>query len=425
MKMHCAVCSFVALAGSAVAQPSFHELGFLSPEGLGPSLAFAISADGTVVVGTSNGPNGFEAFRWTLHTGMVGLGAFPNPGSSPESEAFSISRDGRVIGGGSQRPGSLNENGSPYRWTAEEGLVYLGSLGGTEGGAVGGANLDGSILVGDSSSADFSYQAFVWRGAGLEELPHVEDQVQSAAAAVTPDGSTIVGSVSLVSVGNARATVWTLDNGHYTPRVLPLLQPGTLAGAADATPDGSVVIGQSSGRAVRWIGGAPEDLGILPGHRPSSLYYASAISADGQTIVGLGDLDPLLGTGTAVVWDPQHGMRDLNQVLTGEFGLDLHGFFCFAATAISDDGLTIAGYGFANSGEQEAFVADLHAAAACYPNCDGSSAAPLLNVNDFICFQTKFAAGDSYTNCDGSTAVPVLNINDFICFQQSFAAGCQ
>jgi hypothetical protein len=60
----------------------------------------------------------------------------------------------------------------------------------------------------------------------------------------------------------------------------------------------------------------------------------------------------------------------------------------------------------------------------CYANCDGSTATPVLNVNDFICFQSRFAAGDSYANCDGSTTVPVLNVNDFICFQASFAAGC-
>ena len=63
-------------------------------------------------------------------------------------------------------------------------------------------------------------------------------------------------------------------------------------------------------------------------------------------------------------------------------------------------------------------------AGACYVNCDGSTTAPILNVNDFICFQTRFAAGDSYANCDGSTAAPVLNVNDFVCFQQGFAAGC-
>ena len=60
----------------------------------------------------------------------------------------------------------------------------------------------------------------------------------------------------------------------------------------------------------------------------------------------------------------------------------------------------------------------------CYANCDNSTTVPFLNVNDFICFQTKFAAGDTYANCDNSTTAPVLNVNDFICFQTKFAAGC-
>jgi hypothetical protein len=61
---------------------------------------------------------------------------------------------------------------------------------------------------------------------------------------------------------------------------------------------------------------------------------------------------------------------------------------------------------------------------ACYPNCDGSTVAPTLNVADFTCFLQRYAAGDSFANCDGSTAAPVLNVADFTCFLQSYAAGC-
>jgi peptidase M1-like protein/CopC domain-containing protein len=61
----------------------------------------------------------------------------------------------------------------------------------------------------------------------------------------------------------------------------------------------------------------------------------------------------------------------------------------------------------------------------CYPNCDNSTAPPVLNVADFTCFLQRFAAGDPYANCDGSTAPPVLNVADFTCFLQSFAAGCR
>ncbi|MBL9031791.1 MAG: hypothetical protein JNM80_08795 [Phycisphaerae bacterium] len=60
----------------------------------------------------------------------------------------------------------------------------------------------------------------------------------------------------------------------------------------------------------------------------------------------------------------------------------------------------------------------------CYANCDNSAVAPVLNVNDFVCFQNKFSAGDPYANCDASTTPPILNVNDFTCFLNKFAAGC-
>jgi hypothetical protein len=60
----------------------------------------------------------------------------------------------------------------------------------------------------------------------------------------------------------------------------------------------------------------------------------------------------------------------------------------------------------------------------CYANCDASTLPPILNVNDFICFNNRFAAGDSYANCDASTVAPVLNVNDFTCFLNKYAAGC-
>jgi hypothetical protein len=63
-------------------------------------------------------------------------------------------------------------------------------------------------------------------------------------------------------------------------------------------------------------------------------------------------------------------------------------------------------------------------AVTCYVNCDNSTTAPALNVNDFGCFLNRFAAGDRWANCDGSTAAPILNVQDFGCFLNRFAAGC-
>jgi outer membrane protein assembly factor BamB len=61
---------------------------------------------------------------------------------------------------------------------------------------------------------------------------------------------------------------------------------------------------------------------------------------------------------------------------------------------------------------------------ACYANCDGGTIPPVLNINDFMCFSSRFASGDPWANCDGSSVAPVLNVNDFICYAAAFAGGC-
>jgi trimeric autotransporter adhesin len=70
----------------------------------------------------------------------------------------------------------------------------------------------------------------------------------------------------------------------------------------------------------------------------------------------------------------------------------------------------------------------------CWANCDDSTAQPILNVEDFTCFMSEFAAGmqlpptqqvHHYTNCDHSTVPPALNVEDFTCFINQFAQGCR
>ena len=58
------LCSSVVMCSSVLAQPTFTPLGFLTDDGFGPSIAWGISADGHTVVGQSNSPQGWEAFRW-------------------------------------------------------------------------------------------------------------------------------------------------------------------------------------------------------------------------------------------------------------------------------------------------------------------------------------------------------------------------
>jgi hypothetical protein len=88
-----------------------------------------------------------------------------------------------------------------------------------------------------------------------------------------------------------------------------------------------------------------------------------------------------------------------------------------------------------SSGGRGGYVLNVGACtpAACPANCDGSTAAPILNVDDFTCFINRFAIAQGlpygqqvthYANCDQSTTAPVLNVDDFTCFINRYAMGC-
>lgn len=57
----------------------------------------------------------------------------------------------------------------------------------------------------------------------------------------------------------------------------------------------------------------------------------------------------------------------------------------------------------------------------CYADCDESTGAGVMDVFDFLCFQSAFVGFDPYADCDGDG---LLNIFDFLCFQDAFTAGC-
>jgi probable HAF family extracellular repeat protein len=85
------------------------------------SLAFGVSADGSVVVGQGNSASGTQAFRWTSGTGMVGLGDLP--GGSFGSLAFGVSADGSVVVG----QGTSASGGEAFLWTSDSGMQSLAS----------------------------------------------------------------------------------------------------------------------------------------------------------------------------------------------------------------------------------------------------------------------------------------------------------
>jgi len=85
------------------------------------SIAYSVSADGRVVVGMARNALGERrAFRWTAHLGMENLGVLPG---AELSVAYDISADGRVIVG--QCGSSSAQGRGPFRWTPSRGIENL------------------------------------------------------------------------------------------------------------------------------------------------------------------------------------------------------------------------------------------------------------------------------------------------------------
>jgi hypothetical protein len=95
-------------------------------------------------------------------------------------------------------------------------------------------------------------------------------------------------------------------------------------------------------------------LGDLGGGIFSSI--AKAASYNGSVVVGRGNS----GSGDeAFIWDQTNGMRSLTALLVNDFGLDLTDWTLTEAIGISDDGLTIVGWGNDPNGNSQAWMAVL------------------------------------------------------------------
>jgi len=320
------------------ATPSFQGLGDL-PGGDFESEAYAVSADGRVVVGWSQAVNA-QAFCWPgggpLH-GLPSYGQYP-----PGSEAFTVSADGTVIAGQS--------GGYATYWTGHD-PVGLGKLpGGISASSVTGISADGTVLVGWSGSTG-GRQPFRWTAStGMAGLGFFGGGTE--AHGVSADGSVVVGT----GEDGREAFRWTEATGFVG--LGNLTGPGGYSNAIAVSADGQAVVGWSyynrpegpPDQAFLWT----EDngmvgMGYLSIHGSTRAY---AVSADGSVVVGMG------AWAGAFIWDRTNGMRHLQSVLT-DCGLDLAGWNLREANGISADGLTIVGTGTNPYGEQEAWVATI------------------------------------------------------------------
>jgi probable HAF family extracellular repeat protein len=208
------------------------------------SQAYAVSADGSVVVGYAYNASQWRAFRWTAAGGMQDLGTL----GGTESKAYAVSANGSVVVGYS--PNASNRERA-FRWTAG-GMQDLGTLPGYESSWAYGVSANGSVVVGYAENASYQYRAFRWTAeGGMQDLGTLGEN-DSEASGVSADGSVVVGGPVNPS-NRTRAFRWDEMNGMQDLNQLyaALLQNGSSLHYANAiSPDGRYIVGRGRNAAT-------------------------------------------------------------------------------------------------------------------------------------------------------------------------------
>jgi probable HAF family extracellular repeat protein len=296
----------------------------------------ALSSDGSTLVGMGLGSStGADSFKWDGTT-VTPLERLPG---SDRALAWAVSSDGSVVVGAS------SYNTGPFTatlWGADNVAVDLGYL---EDGVTSAANAvsaDGTVVAGASNlTADWHsvQHAFRWTGGVMTDIHTLDPDNQSGATMISSDGSVLVGDYYAADFSFNRAFRWTDGTG--------MVDLGTLGGTGSTafamSSDGSVLAGRAdladgtTVHAFRWTDAdGMVDIDTLG----SDASYAYDMTADGSIIVGA-------ATDGAFRWTETGGMQLLSNYFA-DAGLDLSGIELTSAGIISDDGTTMIGEGTQN-----------------------------------------------------------------------------
>jgi autotransporter-associated beta strand protein/probable HAF family extracellular repeat protein len=316
--------------------------------GIGPG---GLDANGITASGTSGNPvvnlccGRTVATFWTTPNNPAGLGTL----NYNSSAARGISGNGAVVVGDAEDR-TLNgvSNLQAFRWTSATGMVGLGFLPGDTISAAFAASGDGSVVVGYSGTLSHN-QAFRWTASsGMVGLGFLPGGTISTAEGVSADGSVVVGASSAAGTGfNIKPMLWTASQGMVGLGSLP----GTngFGGASAVSANGQVVIGsvdvtnpigQNVAVPFRWTASTGMvGLGPFAGHFNLN---AMALNADGSVVVGTSNLAVVSNRqqNEAFRWTASTGMQSI-QATVAAYDKSYSAWQMTAASGISADGTAI------------------------------------------------------------------------------------
>lgn len=437
--------AFLAFAAFVLTVPASAEPAFILPVGppgllFNQTAAVALSADGGTLVGNALQPNGISAAFIFGPSQMVELIA-PPPGLMSTAVRSCSGAADILVGSAFGAPGVFS---LPMIWTRDLGARTVAlPMGPITEGSVNAVSDDGSVAVGYGGGQFFAPALMRWsnllahEGAPPGLLITLPGGISpSEGRGISADGlrfagpaATIIGPQGYIMRPEGVLTIGDLPGGPFNS-----------VGQA-ISRDGHFVVGSSRSslgtEAVMWSQQTGiVALGDLPGGATSAL--ANACSLGGQVIVGTGTT---AAGSEAFVWSASSGMRRLADVLAEQNAAGLPAWFRLrSATAVSADGLTIAGTGvLTQNGAPVAYKAvlsrlpDPPPLAACSlgdivggdgnPPQDGQ-----LDGNDFVAFLNAFGAGAWLADLVGGDGNPPVDGsvdgNDFTAFLNTFGAGC-
>lgn len=409
------VIATVVLSNALMAQ----SLTWLGTLGGDRSVARGVSSNGVVVGYAHNNSNARRAFRWTADGGMIDLGTLYH---GTYSVATDVSEDGSRIVGYANEQGYLGLRLRGFCWRSDTGMDSISVFSSGYASEVLAVSPDGGWVVGwgdiYSPQAPLTRAFVIGFGItlyGQQPIPTLGGD-QNEARGVSRQGSVIVG--------------WALNHlgerhGFYmrrtsNPQAEQLYSLSVCCGEAnDISPNATVIVGRSHSPQTErwhacmwlWNGSAyiPSDLRTLGGNESEA-----HACTDNQIVVGWSRNSA--GQGRAFRWTPANGMEDLSEVYRAFLS---PGSYLEGAYDISPNGRYIVGLGYnAATGREEGFLLDT----ACTSRNGDVDANGCVDDTDLLAVLFNF--GDSGPNPADLDCNFTVDDADLLQVLFNFGSGC-